>query len=114
MSIHAPGFRDVVSLCSRHLLHLAIAGASLGLGSSALAAGSDGETLKQQVIAGVESRQKLAQVINDSLFSFAELGYQELDSTQYLTSLLEKNGFTLERNIGGMPSAWTARWGTGH
>ncbi|WP_454256271.1 amidohydrolase [Pseudomonas sp. Marseille-Q8238] len=114
MSIHAPGFRDVVSLCSRHLLHLAIAGASLGLGSSALAAGSDGETLKQQVIAGVESRQKLAQVINDSLFSFAELGYQELDSTQYLTSLLEKNGFTLERNIGGMPSAWTARWGKGH
>jgi aminobenzoyl-glutamate utilization protein B len=71
--------------------------------------------LKNQAVAGVTARAKLAQEINDSLFSFSELGFQESETQRYLTALLEKNGFTVERAVAGIPSAWIARWthGTG-
>src|SRR5215813_13694972 len=72
------------------------------------------ETLKTSVTNGVEARRKLAQVINDTVFSFGELAYQEFETSKYLTALLEDNGFTIERGIAGIPTAWVARWGSGH
>src|SRR5437879_3480115 len=72
------------------------------------------ETLKSAVTAGVDSRRKLSQVMNDTVFSFGELGYQEVETSKYLTGVLEQNGFTIERGVGGMPTAWVARWGSGH
>ena len=69
--------------------------------------------LKTQAVAGVTARAKLAQEINDSLFSFSELGFQEVETQRYLTALLEKNGFKVERGIAGIPSAWIARWTQG-
>jgi aminobenzoyl-glutamate utilization protein B len=71
------------------------------------------ERMKTSVIEGVESRRKLAQVVNDTVFSFGELGYQEVETSKYLTDLLEKNGFSVERGIANMPTAWAARWGSG-
>ena len=72
------------------------------------------ETFKTLVANSVEARRKLAQVINDTVFSFGELAYQEIETSKYLTALLEKNGFTVERGVAGIPTAWVARWGTGH
>ena len=71
------------------------------------------EKLKSSVVEGVESRRKLSQVMNDTVFSFGELAYQELETSNYLTDVLEKNGFPIERGIAGMPTAWVARWGSG-
>ncbi|MFN3381850.1 MAG: amidohydrolase, partial [Runella zeae] len=71
------------------------------------------EKLKQEAAAGVEKRAQLGQQINDMLFSFSELGFQEVESYRYLTDLLEKNGFTVERGIANMPTAWLAKWGSG-
>jgi aminobenzoyl-glutamate utilization protein B len=51
--------------------------------------------------------------MNDMVFSFGELGFQEFETSKYLTGILEKNGFKIERNIAGIPTAWTATWGTG-
>ena len=45
--------------------------------------------LKREAVAGVDKRAKLAQEINDSVFSFAELGFQEVETARYLTELLE-------------------------
>jgi aminobenzoyl-glutamate utilization protein B len=70
--------------------------------------------LKRAAIAEVEQRRTLTQQIVDSLFSFSEIGYQELETQRYLTALLERNGFTVERGVAGMPSSWIARWGSGH
>jgi aminobenzoyl-glutamate utilization protein B len=70
-------------------------------------------SLKTQAATGVTARAKLAQVINDSLFSFSELGFQETETQRYLGDLLEKNGFTVERGVAGIPSAWVARWSNG-
>ncbi|MEI7585921.1 amidohydrolase [Runella sp.] len=71
------------------------------------------EKLKQDAVAGVEKRAVMGQQINDMLFSFSELGFQEVESFKYLTDLLEKNGFTIEKGISNMPTAWLAKWGSG-
>src|SRR5215472_10417088 len=90
------------------------------LGGSASSAQQAGEatakieTFKAAVTDGVEARRKLAQVMTDTVFSFGELAYQEFETSKYLTDLLEKNGFAVERDIAGMPTAWVARWGSGH
>ncbi|WP_461044531.1 amidohydrolase [Spirosoma harenae] len=71
------------------------------------------DKLKQEVVASVEANSVLAQQINDKLFSFAELGFQEEESFAYLTGLLEKEGFTVTKGISGIPTAWIATWGSG-
>ncbi len=71
------------------------------------------DKLKAEAVAEVEKLAPLGQQINDMLFSFAELGFQEFETLNYLTSLLEKNGFRVQRGIAGVPTAWIATWGTG-
>lgn len=71
------------------------------------------EKLKAEAVAEVEKLAPLGQQINDMLFSFAELGFQEFETLNYLTSLLEKNGFRVQRGIAGVPTAWIATWGSG-
>jgi aminobenzoyl-glutamate utilization protein B len=69
--------------------------------------------LKKRAVAGVESRAKLAQEMNDSIFSFGELAFQEFETSKYITNILEKNGFTIQRNVAGLPTGWVAKWGSG-
>lgn len=68
--------------------------------------------LKQTVAIGVNVRAKLVQEMVDSIFSFAEPGFQEVETSNYITGILEANGFVIERGIAGIPTAWTATWGT--
>ena len=58
----------------------------------------------------VESRHKETQVMIDKVFSFAELGFQEYETSKYLTSILEAAGFEVEYGISGIPTAWMASW----
>jgi aminobenzoyl-glutamate utilization protein B len=81
--------------------------------STGLAQSDATKAYKQQVLTDVESRQKQAQVMVDTIFSFAELGFQEYETSKYLTEMLEKEGFKIERGIAGMPTAWMATWGSG-
>ncbi|MFZ4561675.1 MAG: amidohydrolase, partial [Saprospiraceae bacterium] len=69
--------------------------------------------LKTEVLSKVESRAKMAQVMVDKVFSFAELGFQETETSKYLTDILKQNGFEIEYGISGVPTAWMARWGSG-
>jgi aminobenzoyl-glutamate utilization protein B len=71
------------------------------------------EALKTRLADLVNQQAKLAQVINDSLFSFAELGFHEIESSKLLTATLEQHGFAVERGVAGMPSGWVARFGDG-
>lgn len=71
------------------------------------------EALKKEVITSVDGLAKQAQVMVDSVFSFGELGFQEVETSRYLTEVLEKNGFTVKRGISGIPTAWVATWGSG-
>ncbi|MGB3589105.1 MAG: amidohydrolase [Tunicatimonas sp.] len=71
------------------------------------------EKLKEEAMAAVEENSKLTQVMVDKIFSFSELGFQEVETSKYITGILEENGFTIERGISGVPTAWTATWGSG-
>ena len=71
------------------------------------------DRLKSEAMNAVEARKDQAQQINDMLFSFSELGFQETETFTYLTNLLEKEGFTIQKGIAGMPTAWIATWGSG-
>lgn len=69
--------------------------------------------LKAEAARRIDANTKLTQEIVDSLFSFSELGFQEFETQRYLTEILEDNGFTIETNVSGIPSAWWATWGSG-
>ena len=71
------------------------------------------ETLKNEVQSSIDKDAKKAQVMVDKVFSFAELGFQEVETSKYLTDILQKNGFTIEYGISGVPTAWMAKWGNG-
>jgi aminobenzoyl-glutamate utilization protein B len=71
------------------------------------------EKLKAEAAQEVEKNAVLGQQINDMLFSFAELGFQETETQAYLTNILEKNGFKIQRGIAHVPTAWIATWGSG-
>ncbi len=66
--------------------------------------------LKAQAMRMVDSMSTFTQQMVDQVFSFAELGFQEEETSKYLTGVLEKNGFTITRGVSGIPTAWTAVW----
>jgi aminobenzoyl-glutamate utilization protein B len=69
--------------------------------------------MKADLSGEIDHMQKQAQVWVDSVFSFGELGFQEFETSKYLTDILAKNGFTVQRGVYGIPTAWIASWGEG-
>jgi len=69
--------------------------------------------LKEAVTKDVEGRYDFTQQMIDTVFSFGELGYLEIETSKYLTEILEQNGFAVQRGVGGLPTGWVARWGSG-
>ena len=83
------------------------------LGAQAPRQSARAEALKAELARAIEARSKMAQEMVDQVFSFGELGMQEFETSKYLTGVLERNGFTVERGVAGMPTAWVAKWGSG-
>ena len=71
------------------------------------------EKLKKEATISVDGKQKAIQEMVDMVFSFGELGFQEVETSKYLVGVLEKNGFTVEKGISNIPTAWMAKWGSG-
>jgi aminobenzoyl-glutamate utilization protein B len=68
---------------------------------------------KEEAVATIDGMYGLAQQMVDSVFSFGEIGFQEYETERYLTAILEREGFTVQRGVAGIPTAWTARFGSG-
>ena len=71
---------------------------------------------KADAARGVDEMAKLAQEMVDSVFSFGELGFQEVETSKYLTGMLEKYGFKVTarrrrafRRRGSRPGARASR-----
>lgn len=71
------------------------------------------ESLKKELATEIDGMKDFSAQMNDMVFSFAELGFQEEESSRYLTEILKKNGFTIQMGVGGIPTAWMATWGEG-
>src|SRR5580700_6932827 len=69
--------------------------------------------MKADLSGQIDAMKKQAQVMVDSVFSFGELGFQEFETSKYLSGILEKEGFKIDRNYAGIPTAWVASWGSG-
>src|ERR1700744_2825159 len=69
--------------------------------------------MKADLAGQIDAMKKQAQGMVDSVFSFGELGFQEFETSKYLTGILEKEGFQIQRNYANIPTAWVASWGSG-
>ena len=69
--------------------------------------------IKADLAGEIDHMQKQAQVMVDSVFSFGELGFQEFETSKYLSGILEKEGFKVQRGYAGIPTAFLATWGEG-
>jgi aminobenzoyl-glutamate utilization protein B len=71
------------------------------------------EQLKKEAIEQIDQRQVFTQQMVDQIFSYAELGFQEYETSRYVSGILEQNGFSVERGVAGIPTAWAATYGSG-
>lgn len=71
------------------------------------------EAMKNEAVQLVDARQVFTQQMVDQIFSFAELGFQEFETSKYVTDILAKNGFKVEQGVAGIPTAWMATYGSG-
>src|SRR5438128_6814419 len=69
--------------------------------------------LKQEAVKKVDDLRDLTQQMVDQMYSYSELGFQEFETARYLTDILAKNGFSIERGVAGIPTAWVATCGSG-
>ena len=96
------------------------AGAALALTATTIAAQSSPapvnprlDALKKEVVADVENRRVFTQQMVDQLFSFSELGFQEVETQRHVTGVLMKEGFEVARGVAGIPTSWLGVWGAG-
>jgi len=73
------------------------------------------DSLKKEALEKVDSRQQLVQQMVDQIFSFGELGFQEVETSKYVTGILKKNGFKVSaawrvfRRRGSQPTGRASR-----
>jgi aminobenzoyl-glutamate utilization protein B len=69
---------------------------------------------KQLAIDWVNENQKLVIEIHDKLWNLAEVGLQEIETSNILIKVLKDNGFKVDEGVAGMPSAFMATYGAGN
>jgi aminobenzoyl-glutamate utilization protein B len=69
--------------------------------------------MKAEAFAIVDANADRIGRINDAIFSYAEIGFQEYKTIDLVTKTLEEAGFRVERGVAGMPTAYMARYGSG-
>ncbi len=68
---------------------------------------------KRAALAAIEGKADLVRQVADSIWSFAELSLQEEKSAALYCDVLEKEGFTVEKGICNIPTAFSASYGSG-
>ena len=68
---------------------------------------------KKMVLGSVEMHQQELINLSDSVWKFAETALKESQSSKILAGYAEKNGFTVRREVAGMPTAFIAEYGSG-
>lgn len=70
-------------------------------------------TLKNEVANNIQSNYEVYKKIALNIWDYAEVGFKENKSSLLLQNTLKENGFNLNANIAGMPTAFVATYGTG-
>ncbi len=68
---------------------------------------------KKAIIASIEKHQDELIKASDAIWALAETAFNESESAEVLASYAEKNGMKVERGVAGIPTAFTATYGSG-
>jgi aminobenzoyl-glutamate utilization protein B len=68
---------------------------------------------KEQVARYLDAQQTRFAGVAHQIWTFAEVGYQEVQSSALLQQQLKDAGFTIETGVAGMPTAFVASYGQG-
>ena len=68
---------------------------------------------KKAVIQSLEAKKQQYVDVATNIWNLAELGYKEGKSANLLQSMLKEEGFTIETGVAGIPTAFTATFGSG-
>lgn len=69
--------------------------------------------MKAFMLQWMEEHREEIYELSDYMWEHPELGLEEYEASARMTELLEKYGFTVERGVGGMPTAFVAVYGKG-
>ena len=68
---------------------------------------------KQAALAAIEEKKQLVAGVADQIWEYAELSLQEVQSAVLYVRVLRQEGFAVEEGICGIPTAFSASFGTG-
>ena len=68
---------------------------------------------KKNIIKSIENHEEEIIKISDKIWELAETAFNEYESSKLLSDYAEANGFSLERGVAGMPTAFIATYGQG-
>jgi aminobenzoyl-glutamate utilization protein B len=69
---------------------------------------------KATAFAAIDRNQEAIAQVGDTIFSYAELGMQEYQTSALCVRLLKEMGYTVETGVSGIPTAILATYGSGH
>jgi aminobenzoyl-glutamate utilization protein B len=68
---------------------------------------------KKAVMASVENKMDQLTELSDKIWAYEEIAFQEVQSSQALSDYAESQGFRVTRGVAGIPTAFTAEYGSG-
>lgn len=68
---------------------------------------------KQKIIETIESHEDEMIELSDRIWELAETAFEENESARILADYAEEQGFTVERGVAGIPTAFVATYGSG-
>jgi metal-dependent amidase/aminoacylase/carboxypeptidase family protein len=71
------------------------------------------EEIKSRIIADAEANRDELCGLSRRIHDNPELGFHEFKAAEWLTAILQKNGFALERGVYGLDTAFRASYGKG-
>jgi aminobenzoyl-glutamate utilization protein B len=87
---------------------------ALPLFAAALAAAAvPKDAAKDRVVQALDSQRDAYAEVALTIWRFAEVGYQEAQSSALLQARLREAGFAVESGVAGIPTAFVASWGSG-
>jgi len=68
---------------------------------------------KSQLMEVIEQSKPELCLLSDYIYTHPEIGFQEVQAAKILTDYLAKQGFSVEKGYGGLPTAFRAVWKNG-
>jgi aminobenzoyl-glutamate utilization protein B len=77
------------------------------------AAAQSASKLESEAFAIIDANADHMGRLSDAIFSYSEIGFQEVKTIALVKKTLESAGFSVETGAAGMPTAYMAKYGSG-